>query len=256
MNQFLLRHILESTMICLLVSMVASRIQAAARTRHTIFLIAILKFAVPSAVLSAAGAQIASMIGDSAWFPLAETRISTLLITIWGVIPFRIGHNDLSIASDLILGFWVIGIVVRLNAWRLRVSEANGVMQLATPSMIRAFGRARELLGIERSVDLCICQTAEPPALAGIWRPRVLFPAHLCGKLSQPELEAVFLHELAHAKRMDNLAAAVSHLIACLFWFHPLVWWVEQRLNCERERACDELAIACGAAPQTYAGTI
>ena len=62
----------------------------------------------------------------------------------------------------------------------------------------------------------------------------------------------MLLHELAHARRRDNLTGAFVHCLVCVFWFHPLLWLAEKRLRIERERACDELVIACGITPQVY----
>ena len=50
-------------------------------------------------------------------------------------------------------------------------------------------------------------------------------------------------HELAHIRRGDllwNLAAAV---VRAFFFFHPLVWLSQRRLNLAQEVAADELAI-------------
>jgi uncharacterized protein (TIGR03435 family) len=41
-------------------------------------------------------------------------------------------------------------------------------------------------------------------------------------------------------------------VVEAAFWFHPLVWWIGNRLVEERERACDEEVLR-GSDPQTYA---
>jgi beta-lactamase regulating signal transducer with metallopeptidase domain len=103
---------------------------------------------------------------------------------------------------------------------------------------------------------LRISDTAIEPALRGIWHPTITVPAGLFESLSEAEFEAVLLHELAHARRFDNLTAVFVHVLVCLFWFHPLLWLVERRLLVERERACDELVVACGMQPHVYAAGI
>ena len=43
-----------------------------------------------------------------------------------------------------------------------------------------------------------------------------------------------------HARRQDNLTAAIHMVVETIFWFHPLVWWIRAHLVEERERACDD----------------
>ena len=45
----------------------------------------------------------------------------------------------------------------------------------------------------------------------------------------------------------------LGQLVCALHWFHPLVWWLERRLSAERERACDDAAIAHGIPASQYA---
>jgi hypothetical protein len=54
----------------------------------------------------------------------------------------------------------------------------------------------------------------------------------------------VLAHELAHVARWDALVNAVQILVQAVFWFHPLVWWMNQLVRHEREKCCDEMAVA------------
>jgi bla regulator protein blaR1 len=91
------------------------------------------------------------------------------------------------------------------------------------------------------------------PGVFGIFRPVLLLPEGIAGRLTQAQLQAVLAHELCHVRRRDNLAAAVHMLIEALFWFYPLVWWLGARLMDERERACDEEVLRLGGKPEAYA---
>jgi beta-lactamase regulating signal transducer with metallopeptidase domain len=101
-------------------------------------------------------------------------------------------------------------------------------------------------------VEIRGSERGREPALTGIFHPIITVPRGLFEALTESEFEAVLLHELAHARRHDNLASALAHALVCLFWFHPLLWFVEKRLIAERERACDEAVMASGIAPKTY----
>jgi uncharacterized protein (TIGR03435 family) len=81
-------------------------------------------------------------------------------------------------------------------------------------------------------------------------------PDGIANRLTAAELETIVEHELCHVRRRDNLAAALHMAVEAVFWFHPMVWWIEGRLIQERERACDEAVLGNGRNPETYAEAI
>ena len=92
--------------------------------------------------------------------------------------------------------------------------------------------------------------------MARVFRPVVLLPAALLGRLSEPQMNAVLAHELEHIERRDNLKANVHRLVETLFWFHPAVWWIGRQMLEERERACDERVLDNGHDGAEYAAGI
>ena len=48
----------------------------------------------------------------------------------------------------------------------------------------------------------------------------------------------------------------VHMIVEAIFWFYPIVWWLERPLMRERERACDEEVLRLGCRPETYAESI
>jgi bla regulator protein BlaR1 len=94
------------------------------------------------------------------------------------------------------------------------------------------------------------------PGVFGLWNPVVLVPDGITERLSPQQFEAVLAHECCHARRRDNLAAAIHMVVEALFWFHPLVWWLGNRMMQERERACDEEVLRQNNDPEVYAESI
>jgi uncharacterized protein (TIGR03435 family) len=80
-----------------------------------------------------------------------------------------------------------------------------------------------------------------------------MLPDGLSEHLTPEQFEAIVAHELCHVRRRDNLSSAIHMVVESLFWFHPLVWWIQARLVEERERACDEAVLQMGSDPQDYA---
>jgi len=90
------------------------------------------------------------------------------------------------------------------------------------------------------------------PLTAGILSPCILLPA-AWRKWSAHKLSAVLAHELSHIRRRDTLIARLACLNCCLFWFHPLAWWLERKLASLAELASDEDAVRSVGETKLYA---
>ena len=123
-----------------------------------------------------------------------------------------------------------------------------GAGWLAMTAIVR---RSRPVALADGSVA-CESAIVAAPLTAGVFKPRIVLPA-AWRAWSAATLHAVVTHERAHIVRRDPLFALVARLNRCVFWFHPLAWWLERKLAAVAEFACDETASrACGA-PADYA---
>ncbi|WP_337177115.1 M56 family metallopeptidase [Paludisphaera sp.] len=132
------------------------------------------------------------------------------------------------------------------NARRRRASRPLGGAWSASLDEIR------RALGVRRPVDLRIGGGSEIPSTWGVVRPVVLLPAEA---ESWPEAtrRVVLSHELAHIRRGDAAVHLLSRLAVSLFWFQPLAWHALRRMRAECEHACDDMVVASGERPATYA---
>jgi beta-lactamase regulating signal transducer with metallopeptidase domain len=80
------------------------------------------------------------------------------------------------------------------------------------------------------------------PLTAGVLAPIVILPDRWRNWPAE-KLRACLTHELAHIRRRDPLIAFIAHINRCVFWFHPLAWWLERTLAALAEDAADEAAV-------------
>jgi len=95
------------------------------------------------------------------------------------------------------------------------------------------------------------------PLLVGIRHPVVLLPQAMAG--SDPQGRSlVVAHELAHARRADNLRLALVEAVLGLFWLTPPMAAIARRLLAAGEERCDALALAGSddGARRAYARTL
>lgn len=80
------------------------------------------------------------------------------------------------------------------------------------------------------------------PLTVGWARPKILLPAGW-REWEAAKLASVLAHERTHIRRADWGIALLAGMNRCLFWFHPLAWWLERHLAGLAEQACDDAAL-------------
>jgi hypothetical protein len=104
-----------------------------------------------------------------------------------------------------------------------------------------------------RRAELCISSEVQRPSVFGFFRPRILLPPDLAGKLTELELRQVVLHEMEHLRRADDWTNLLQKIALVLFPLNPALFWVERRLCAERELACDDRVLLSSGARKAYA---
>jgi beta-lactamase regulating signal transducer with metallopeptidase domain/polyhydroxyalkanoate synthesis regulator phasin len=79
------------------------------------------------------------------------------------------------------------------------------------------------------------------PIVVGALAPVLLLPEGFARHTGN-EIRAALCHELAHVQRRDYLVNAVCQVAALPLAWHPVVDWVQQRIQMTREMVCDAMA--------------
>jgi beta-lactamase regulating signal transducer with metallopeptidase domain len=93
------------------------------------------------------------------------------------------------------------------------------------------------------------------PLTIGLWKPIVALPVGW-RSWEDSKLRDVLVHEWTHVRRRDWAIASVAAFAKCVFWFNPLVWWIERKLSSLAEHASDEASVRFSGDPQRYAETL
>lgn len=90
------------------------------------------------------------------------------------------------------------------------------------------------------------------PVTVGIIRPVIVLPADW-REWPASKLNAVLAHERGHVSRRDPLRQFAASIYRSAAWFHPLSWWLRDRLAELAEEASDDVAIAASEDREKYA---
>ena len=262
----LVNHLWQSTLFAVLAGLLTLMVRRnGAAVRYGLWFVASVKFLIPFALLTAAGGLAVQQLHVSlpapqslqalapVVAPLAPVRIAILPAPPSGAAepmpapslsPVAAAGRHAAASLDLtsmLLAVWALGLAVVLLIWARRWSHIRAALNAAKPSRLPA--------------PVPVLSTPFPmePGVIGFRRPVVIVPEGIAEQLSPAEWQAVLAHELGHIRRRDNLTGLVHMLVQALFWFHPLVWWLGDRLVTEREQACDEGVVSAGADAHTYA---
>jgi beta-lactamase regulating signal transducer with metallopeptidase domain/HEAT repeat protein len=123
---------------------------------------------------------------------------------------------------------------------------------LGGPGWVAPLLEIADRMAIDAPPRLLVSRETKMPFACGVFAPTIVLPAE-CEDWSLERRQAVLLHELAHVRRKDLLGHMLGRLVCAAYWFHPLVWMAATRLRSESERACDDLALACGTRATDYA---
>jgi uncharacterized protein (TIGR03435 family) len=93
-----------------------------------------------------------------------------------------------------------------------------------------------------RPVSVFLHAELAAPMTCGILRPAIGLPVDAPGWAPR-DLRRALIHEIEHVRRGDWLVQVLARIACTVYWFHPLIWIAERRLNLEMEHACDDAVV-------------
>ncbi len=173
-----------------------------------------------------------------------------------GAIGGKIAASSVLSVLSIIFLVWAVVLLVIAASLGYATLMVHRIVNRARPldsaDWLSPLFEVSDRLALEEPPRLLRSEDAKMPFACGVFRATIVLPAE-CDSWSLDRRRAVLLHELAHVRRHDLIGHTLSRLACAVYWFHPLVWTAAKQLRSESERACDDLALACGARATDYA---
>jgi TonB family protein len=104
-------------------------------------------------------------------------------------------------------------------------------------------------LGIEPG--FCLSDEISGPVTFGLRQPVILLPVCF-PEMDATHQQAIAAHEMLHVARRDWAFNLAEEVVLALFWFHPAVWWLVNRIRLTREQVVDRDAVELTGARKPY----
>lgn len=148
--------------------------------------------------------------------------------------------------NQTIYFIWIIGISLLIlrgiysyfqihNLIRGKIYSNDRVKEIMLESL--------KLLCFNKEVEIVVSEKFDSPALFGVLNPKIIIPKNIMDKCSNEELKYIFLHELSHLKRKDNIVIWISWAIKTIYWFNPIILLSMKLMQNDSELACDSTVL-------------
>jgi beta-lactamase regulating signal transducer with metallopeptidase domain len=242
----------EASVIVVLVLLVQwlLRRQLTPRGRHALWVLVVLRLALPCSVHSPISLftwlETQSQAGGT---PTAADAVrlsakgsDSLAAVVPNVSLLAKAHAGPVLRWAWLAGALTLPLCLIVGNYRLG-RKVRGQRLVTDGAVLTLLEDCKQEMGVSTPLAMVETNLVASPSLFGFIRPRLLLPSGLTRSFSLGELRYVFLHELGHVRRRDIPMNWLMTLTLMLHWFNPVVWYAYSRMRVERELACDALAL-------------
>ena len=188
-----------------------------------------------------------------AWLSCVLFGIFAFFLTLSGGRFPSLGWGlELSIQSVdrwqvLVLSVYAAGVAIVLGramlGWLLIRRWTSRAQPIHSKEVVDAFEIAKAANEIQSPCYLLAGQDVPAPVSVGLLNHRVLIPQRLIDDLIDTEMRDLALHEMAHIRRKDPAAFALSVVASAVLWPNPFVWLAIHQFKLNAEKLADESVI-------------
>jgi len=277
-SDYLIAQSWQIAILVLVIAMVNSRLQnKSAHIRYLIWLIVLAKclvppfYVIPLAILPemhsteqvSTSLPVEMLSVDSKVADMTLTEAPALPSVSFEMPPLPIAEESLPkiLISQRFGSIWLLGAsafilfnllkALRAHYWLLKRRK------LLPGELRNAIENLFSIHGIKKLPSIWLVDGFSQPFVWGLLRGSIYLPVDFLN-INKPEYQKNILgHEISHILRLDAAVNFLQVIAQAIFWFHPFVWWANKKIRAEREKCCDEMAIArLNTSPRDYGTAI
>jgi len=175
--------------------------------------------------------------------PIVTDRATRKTVREWLAIAWIVGAGVYLVMNLLR--------ALRANLWLARKRQAlSAKLQTDIEDLLCAYN-------FKRLPRIWLMDDISQPFVWGLLRGSIYLPNNFTGVRNLEHQRNILGHELSHIIRFDAAINLLQVVAQAIFWFHPFVWWANKKIRAEREKCCDEMAIArLNALPKDYSTAV
>ena len=135
----------------------------------------------------------------------------------------------------------LIGSVLIFTYLVIKIYKFHTVMKGSTLTQNTLCKKKIREFGLKRKVEIYINNNFKTPLTFGILRPKIILQDHILA--DEELLDHVLIHELMHIKKFHILLNHLVNIVACLYWYNPLLCLSLKYIDQDIEINCDKLVV-------------
>ncbi len=170
-------------------------------------------------------------------------------------IPF-----DSTMIINILGGVWGLGIMFMLARSlrsQLKLKRlSKEVQRLNDPTTLRIWNSITTDQKAGMDIHLAQINQSCSPFAFGLLHPTIVMPRDMIHTATPQEIQDALLHELNHITSRDLWFSIIQRIALAIYWWNPIVCWIEQQYNLSREKLCDIAVIQRTGNAKAYATTL
>ena len=172
---------------------------------------------------------------------IESVKGNSVLFAITNFIDYSLGW----LANEIVNIFFklnrLIGSILIFTYLGIKIYKFHTVMKGSTLTHNTLCEEKIREFGLKRKVEIYINNNLKTPLTFDILKPKIILQDHILA--DEKLLDHVLIHELMHIRKFHILLNHMINIVACLYWFNPLLWLSLKYLDQDIEINCDKLVV-------------